>query len=57
MCGKGVYPYEYMTNVSKFQETSLPPKKAFASKLNSGTTDIGDEIKAEDISDEKYRIV
>ena len=38
-----------MTDVSKFQETDLPPKEAFASKLNSGTTDIGDEIKAEGI--------
>ena len=28
-----VYPYEYMDNW-EFNETSLPPKKAFYSKLN-----------------------
>ena len=57
MCSKGVYPYEYMTDVSKFQETSLPSKEAFASQLNAGTTDIDGEIKAEGISDEKYCVV
>lgn len=30
---KGVYPYEYMTDWSRFNETSLPPKEAFYSKL------------------------
>ena len=57
MHSKGVYPYEYMTDVSKFQETRLPSKGAFASQLNAGTTDIGGEIKAEGILDEKYRVV
>ena len=31
---KGVYPYEYMDSFNKFNETSLPPKEAFYSKLN-----------------------
>ena len=31
---KGVYPYEYMDSWERFNETSLPPKKAFYSKLN-----------------------
>ena len=31
---KEVYPYEYMENWEKFNETSLPDKKAFYSKLN-----------------------
>ena len=31
---KGVYPYEDMDNWEKFDETTLPPKKAFYSKLN-----------------------
>ena len=32
--GKGVYPYEYMDNLEKFNETSFPSKKAFYSELN-----------------------
>ena len=32
--GKGVYPYEYMDNLEKLSETSLPPIKAFYSELN-----------------------
>ena len=31
---KGIYPYEYMTNLDKFKETKLPPREAFYSKLN-----------------------
>ena len=31
---KGVYPYEYMDEWNKFEETSLPPKDTFYSKLN-----------------------
>ena len=30
---KGVYPYEYMDSWGKFNETTLPNKKAFYSKL------------------------
>ena len=40
---KGVYPYEYMDSWERFNEISLPPKKAFYSKLN-----------LEDISDKDY---
>ena len=40
---KGVYPYEYMDSWDKFNETELPPKKDFYSKLN-----------LEDISDKDY---
>ena len=37
---KGVYPYEYMDSWEKFNETSLPDKEAFYSKLNKeGITD------------------
>ena len=31
---KGVYPYDYMDSITKFDETELPPKKALYSKLN-----------------------
>ena len=31
---KGVYPYEYMDNWKRFDETSLPNKEAFYSSLN-----------------------
>ena len=32
---KGVYCYEYVTEPSKFDETTLPPKSAFFSKLKN----------------------
>ena len=41
---KGVYPYEYMDNWEKFNETSLPSKESFDSNLNM-----------EDIDDIDYR--
>ena len=31
---KGIYPYEYMDNWDRFEETALPPKSSFYSKLN-----------------------
>ena len=40
---KGVYPYEYMDSWERFEETRLPPKEAFYSKLNM-----------EDISEKDY---
>ena len=37
---KGVYPYDFMDNINKFQETNLPTKEEFLSKLNDeGITD------------------
>ena len=37
---KGVFPYEYMTDFSKLNASSLPPKEAFYSNLNgSGISD------------------
>ena len=41
---KGVYPYEYMDIWKRFNETSLPDKKAFYSNLNR-----------EDFTDVDYR--
>ena len=40
---KGVYPYEYMDNWERFNETLLPPKESFYSELN-----------LEDFSDKDY---
>ena len=34
MIREGLYPYEYMDSWKKFEETSLPPKDAFYSRLN-----------------------
>src|SRR3989442_1921856 len=34
VCQKGVYPYECMTDATKFDETCLPPLEAFFSKLS-----------------------
>ena len=31
---KGIYPYEYMDSLERFDETSLPPASSFYSKLN-----------------------
>ena len=41
---KGVYPYEYMDNWERFDETLLPNKEAFYSSLNM-----------EDITDTDFR--
>ena len=41
---KGVYPYDYVSAISKFSETQLPPKSEFYSKLND-----------EDITDDDYQ--
>ena len=36
---KGVYPYEYMDNWERFNETSLPSKESFSSNLNMENID------------------
>lgn len=40
---KGVYPYDYVDSLKWFNETQLPPKEAFCSKL-----------KGQGISDDAY---
>ena len=34
---KGVYPYDYMDDFSRFKETELPAKEAFYNKLHGDT--------------------
>ena len=41
---KGVYPYDYVSSISKFDDTCLPPREEFHSKLND-----------EGINDEEYQ--
>lgn len=41
---KGVYPYEYMSSLEKFNDTQLPPQASFYSRLND-----------EHITDEDYK--
>ncbi|XP_065675465.1 uncharacterized protein LOC136091685 [Hydra vulgaris] len=38
---KGVYPYDWVDSINRFNETQLPPKESFFSKLNNG--DINDD--------------
>ena len=40
---KGVYPYDYMNSIARFEETSLPSQSKFYNRLNE-----------QDISEEDY---
>ncbi|KAG3209639.1 hypothetical protein PC129_g19350 [Phytophthora cactorum] len=42
--GKGIFPYEYITAFSVLNQTTIPPKSAFDSKLR-GTSITGDDYK------------
>ena len=55
MCGKGIYPYEYMTGVERLRERSLPPKEEFASLLNEGTATTDAIILPSQISEGDYQ--
>ena len=46
---KGVYPYEYMDSWERFNETSLPPKESFYSKLNKEDTTDKDYAHAQKV--------
>ena len=45
---KGVYPYSYMTDRSKFQETELPPIEKFYNTLNDESLSGEDYQRAQD---------
>ena len=55
MCGKGIYPYEYMTGVERLRERSLPPKEEFAPLLNEATATTDAIILPSQISKEDYQ--
>ena len=46
---KGVYPYEYMDSLEKLEETVLPPKEAFYSRLNDGGISDEDYTHAQNV--------
>ena len=46
---KGVYPYEYMDNWERFNETSLPNKESFYSNLNVENIDDIDYIHGNNV--------
>lgn len=39
---KGVFPYDYIDSLERFEETSLPPPEMFYSKLNESPVDLED---------------
>ena len=46
---KGVYPYEDMDNWEKFNETTIPPKEAFYSKLDLQGISDADYVNAQKV--------
>ena len=46
---KGVYSYEYMDDPSKLQETALPPRESFYSKLSEEECSEADYIHAQNV--------
>ena len=49
MTRKGVYPYEYIDDWKKFEETSLPPKDAFYSRLSMKGISDHDYVHAQQV--------
>ena len=50
MLKKGVYPYEYMDECKKFNETTLPEKEEFYSNLNMEDITDADDMHAKRVS-------
>ena len=46
---KGVYPYDYMDNFERFNETELPPVNEFYSRLNDSNEDVKDYEHAQKV--------
>ena len=47
--GKGIFPYEYLTDESKLQDTSLPPIEEFYSTLKESDVTVEDYKKAKEV--------
>ena len=48
---KGVYPYDYIDNFERFNETGLPPAKEFYSRLNDSNVNVKDYKHAQKYGD------
>ena len=46
---KGIHPYDYMSGISNFNETELPPKEKFFSNLNDCGVSDGDDEHAQKV--------
>jgi hypothetical protein len=46
---KGIYPYEYMDEISKYEEKSIPPKNCFDSKLSNKSISEDDYLHAKTV--------
>ena len=44
---QGLFPYEYVDSLEKFNEPELPPKKYFYSNLNLENTSYRDQVHAQ----------
>ena len=56
---KQIYPYNYMSDISKFQEECLPPKEVLNKKLGTGVVskfrEKFDDVRVNEISDKDYQ--
>lgn len=52
LCRKGVFPYEYLNSVEVLEQPQLPPREAFASRLNETECSESDYIHAQKVWNE-----
>ena len=57
--GRQIYPYNYMSDISKFQEECLPPKQVLNKTLGTGVVskfrEKFDDVRVNEISDKDYQ--
>ena len=49
LCRKGVFPYDYLDSMEVLNQPQLPPREAFASKLNDTECSESDYIHAQKV--------